>query len=291
MRPAVVALAFILAGAPIAGAQPAEIVRADVDVDGGRISALGRGFGTSTGRLVLTGSRGALFAELHPVTWTDAEIVALLPPDIPPGAYHLRVSTRPTRRHHGWDDWLDITIGVQGPRGEPGAAGPQGPTGDPGPQGEQGVPGPAGPPGPPGPQGPTGPSGVIDTTSVPLGVVSLGPGTTVLLPGTGAAAVPAGTTALLFVQADGALFLNGAAGTFAVVELRLLVDGVAVQAVRAEVVNAGAGNLSSGWHLHTMQAVVAGAHDVRVDARTIAGTAQVQVNTPHPGRLSVLVLR
>jgi len=94
MRLAAAATVILLATASTASAQP-EIVRADADLESGVVTALGHGFGTTSGRAVLNGSRGSLFAELIAITWTDTEVVALLPSGLPDGAYHLEISTRP----------------------------------------------------------------------------------------------------------------------------------------------------------------------------------------------------
>ena len=146
-----------------------------------------------------------------------------------------------------------------------------------------------GPPGVPGPAGPQGPSGVVGAFTTPLSVAPLT--TTQQTVGSGLTfdAPPDGAP-MLFAEADGSLMLNAAAGTYAVVELRLVLDGVTVQIVRTEVVNYQAGNLSNAWHLHTMRPVAAGPHEVHVEARVLSATGQVQINS-NAGRLSALVLR
>ncbi|MGC4082528.1 MAG: hypothetical protein QM736_10565 [Vicinamibacterales bacterium] len=74
-------------------------------------------------------------------------------------------------------------------------------------------------------------------------------------------------------------------------EIRLLVDGTVAQIIRTEVLNAGAGNLSNAWHLHSMQPMAAGTHDIHVDVRVLSTTGLVQVNTPYAGRLSAVLMR
>ena len=83
--------------------------------------------------------------ELVVVSFGPSELLAELPPDLPPGSYELVVS-----RGHGnkRSDAFDVTLGAVGP------AGPEGPRGPQGIEGPPGLPGPQGPPGPPGPQGP-----------------------------------------------------------------------------------------------------------------------------------------
>lgn len=106
--------------------------------------------------------------ELDVLSFGPGEVLAALPPDLPPGSYRLVVT-----RGHGSkrSDSFDVTIGAvgppgpigpQGPEGEEGPPGLPGPQGDPGPMGPQGPIGPAGPagsPGSPGPRGPEGPAG------------------------------------------------------------------------------------------------------------------------------------
>jgi hypothetical protein len=72
------------------------------------------------------------------------EILAALPPGIPPGTYLLGVA-RGRQRHQM--STIDLTIGAAGPEGPPGRDGREGPPGE------------AGPAGPTGPQGPKGEPG------------------------------------------------------------------------------------------------------------------------------------
>lgn len=305
MRLAAVATVLLLATAPAVGAQSPQIVRADADLDGGRITALGDGFGTTAGRIVLTGLRGGLYAELIAVTWTDAQVVALLPPGLPIGAYHLEISTRQNGKSPVTSDHIDITIGAQGPKGNRGDMGPQGlsgltgPEGPPGPAGAAGPPGSAGPAGPVGPigpigpqgqPGPAGPSGVVGALTATLPVTTLTT-TAQVLSGTLTFDTPAQTTQTLFAEADGSLFLSAASGTYGIVEIRMVLDGVAIQAVRTEVVNYVAGNMPSAWHLHTMRPVTGGTHELHLEARVLSATGQVQVNNTNAGRLSLLLFR
>ncbi|HUR36020.1 MAG TPA: hypothetical protein VM032_19590 [Vicinamibacterales bacterium] len=323
---ALVGTVLLQMAASTAGAQTPEIVRADADVDGGAVTAIGRGFGTTTGRAVLSGSRGSLYAELPTLTWTDNQVVALLPPGLPVGAYHLEISTRANGKSPVYSDRLDITIGARGPRGERGEMGPQGPRGADGAQGPQGLTGadgaagpagsagpvgpagpagpggpvgpvgatgalgPMGPQGPPGAIGPAGPSGIIGTWTTTLAATTL---TTNVQPIAGALTfdVAPDLAPMLFAEADGILLLNSASGTYVVIEIRMVLDGVVVQTIRTEAVNYLAGNLSNSWHLHTMRPVTPGTHDLHLEAKVLAGTGQAQVNSPNAGRLSLLLLR
>jgi hypothetical protein len=295
---------LVTAPLPASADQP-EIVRADADLEAGRIVAEGHGFGSATGQIALSGSRGSVYVELISVTWTDQQVVALLPPGLPPGAYHLDLNTRTQGRGSAsaaGNARIDVTIGVQGPKGDPGPQGPpgrdglQGPPGPSGPEGAEGATGPAGPAGPVGPagppgavgpQGPGGPAASVGTFTTPLTLTSLGTSFQTL-PGTLSLDVPADTTPTLFAQADGSLFLSAASGTYAIVELRMVLDGVAVQTIKTEVVNYVAGNLSNSWHLHTMRPVPAGTHDLHIEARVLSTNGQVQINN-NAGRLSAIV--
>jgi hypothetical protein len=101
---------------------------------------------------------------------------------------------------------------------------------------------------------------------------------------------PDTTTVTLFAEADGSLFLNATSGTYGIVELRMVLDGTAVQIIKTEVVNYLAGNMSNSWHLHTMRPVSGGSHELHIEARVLSATGQVQINN-NAGRLSALVLQ
>ncbi len=94
---------------------------------------------------------------LHVQSYSDDEIVATLPGDIPDGDYLLTVITGTAVKHF---DAYALTVGGAGLEGPPGPAGPQGPSGPAGPQGPAGPAGPQGPQGIPGPAGPIGPIGL-----------------------------------------------------------------------------------------------------------------------------------
>ena len=105
--------------------------------------------------------------------------------------------------------------------------------------------------------------------------------------------VAADANPVLFAEADGNLFLSAGSATYGLVEIRLILDGTAVQTIRTEVLNYLAGNMSAAWHLHTMRPVAPGTHDLHVDARVLSATAgaAVQINSPNSGRLSMILLR
>ncbi|MGC4082527.1 MAG: hypothetical protein QM736_10560 [Vicinamibacterales bacterium] len=187
----------------------AEIGRVDADVDGGRLTAFGRGFGNSTGRLVLSGSYGTVLAELQTITWTDTQVVALLPPSMLPGSYHLDITTRYRGHLPVSSDRIDITIGTRGPKGDPGEPGTPGPDGIQGPEGPMG---PIGPPGATGADGAVGPSSLVATATTTLGATGVS-ATLTQMPGSLSVTVPAGVTATMLAQGDGTLFLSGATGT------------------------------------------------------------------------------
>ena len=86
-------------------------------------------------------------------TFSDTDIVAVLPPGIARGSYWLLVIRSGPVPVYSVP--FQVTLGAVGAPGLPGFPGPPGP---PGPQGA-GQEGPAGPPGPAGPQGPPGPQG------------------------------------------------------------------------------------------------------------------------------------
>jgi hypothetical protein len=60
--------------------------------------------------------------------------------------------------------------------------------------------------------------------------------------------------------------------------------------IKTEVLNYVAANLSNGWHLHTLRSVEAGAHELHIEARVLAGNGLVQINS-NAGRLSALLFR
>jgi hypothetical protein len=74
------------------------------------------------------------------------------------------------------------------------------------------------------------------------------------------------------------------------VELRLVVDGVVERTLRSSVLNYIVGNSSSAWRLHTLKPLSAGPHEFHVEARTLAATGTVLVNSTQ-GRMSAVFLR
>jgi hypothetical protein len=150
--------------------------------------------------------------------------------------------------------------------------------------------GPIGPQGEPGVAGPAGPSGIVATNTTSLAGSTLS--TTLQTVGSPLSFdVAVDTTPVLFAEADGSLFLSAGSATYGIVEIRLVLDGTVVQTIRTEVLNYLAGNLSNAWHLHTMRPVTAGTHDLHIEAKVLATSGSVQINSPNAGRLSLMLLR
>ena len=100
------------------------------------------------------------------VTFTPTLVTVLIPPNTPPGAYLLKLtSTRNSDTNDAAE--FDVTLGAVGPKGDKGDVGPQGPAG---PVGPAGSPGPVGPQGPQGQQGPPGASGTSHVFQSSTGV-------------------------------------------------------------------------------------------------------------------------
>lgn len=255
-----------------------EIVRATVDLTDGTLTIEGDGFGSKTGRVALTGTRGRINAELVVASWTGERIIAYLAPSLENGTYRLSLMTARTRWIPGLSDAIDIPIGVQGPKGDPG---PKGDTG------AQGPAGPVGPAGPPGPQGAMGRDALAAAASIALGSSTLTSAFRAVPSGVSLTA-PENVNAL--IEAEGDLFLSASMGAYGLVELRLVVDGIAERILRTSVLNYLLGNNSSAWHLHTLRPLTAGPHEVHVEARLITGTGAVIVNST-AGRLSVVLFR
>lgn len=115
------------------------ITKVVADLDAAELLIWGENLGLDP--VVLIGDEVNLFIELPVISSTDESIRAGLAA-LGPGTYRLIVIAGPRARRISS---MDITLGVEGPRGPPG---PEGPTG---PAGGQGPAGPTGPQGPPGP--------------------------------------------------------------------------------------------------------------------------------------------
>jgi len=183
-------------------------------------------------------------------------------------------------------DGVDGRDGAQGVPGLQGAAGPQG---LPGPAGPVGPPGPIGPQGAPGSAGPAGAAATVATATVPLVSLMLNATAQTIPQAISLTTTDSSVSAL--VEADGDLMLNGAASTFALVEMRLLVDGNVVRAIRTSVLNFLSGGLSNGWHVHALESLPPGVHDFRVQGLVLTATGSVTANSTWQGRLSVVLLR
>ena len=311
------ALGILLFTANVAAADSPEILKVESDTTSGIVAATGKNFGPPVGRLVLLGSQGSVKTELIIISWTDRHVSAFLPNDITPGTYRLGLVARSFGRFWGGSDMVDITIGAVGPQGAAGPMGPMGPAGPEGPvgpagptgpagpagpqglqgvqgvpgtPGSQGLPGPMGPMGPPGVQGPSGSNGAdasIAAQSVSLSSITLNSNSQPV-PSSISMTTSGENTAL--VEAEGDLLLSAPSGTFGVVELRLMVDGVADRVLKTSVLNYLAGNNSNSWHLHTLKPISAGSHEFHVEARLLAATGSVIIAST-PGRLSVVVMK
>lgn len=117
-----------------------------------QITITGLNFGTVKPMVTLDG------IPLSLITYTNTNITAFLPNNLPPGTYLLIVQSGFTNL----PGWFFTTIGAVGPKGPTGAPGSVGPTGATGPTGPQGVglQGQAGPTGATGPTGTPGPAGI-----------------------------------------------------------------------------------------------------------------------------------
>jgi hypothetical protein len=103
--------------------------------------------------------------------------------------------------------------------------------------------------------------------------------------------VPAGVTVNALVNAEGDIASFGGVGTQVIVELKLVIDGVAVRLLRTSTMNYSLNGMPTGWHLGTIQALGAGSHEFHVEARyTFQNGETVKANVA-PGNLSVALLR
>ena len=117
------------------------IDKTEVSTNSNQLTITGQNFGAVTPSVMLDGP-----LPLTVVSFTDAMVVATLPPGIAAGSYQLTLTNLSTNK----TGTFIATIG---------AVGPAGPTGPAGAQGFPGAAGPTGPTGPAGPQGPAGPAG------------------------------------------------------------------------------------------------------------------------------------
>jgi hypothetical protein len=116
----------------------------------------GQYFGTKIGTITLGGT------QLTVQTWSQNQIVAIVPTSVGPGSYQLIVTV--PAKHIPLTAFMDVTLWDEGPQGPPGPAGPsgaQGPKGDKGDEGDKGDKGDKGDPGSTGPTGPAGHSPVL----------------------------------------------------------------------------------------------------------------------------------
>src|SRR5262245_51992192 len=81
-------LAVFLATGRVAYAEAPEISKAEVNLANGVIVVSGNYFGPNNGRLVLAAWTGN-YDDLVVTSWSDTQVVALLPPKIASGSYRL----------------------------------------------------------------------------------------------------------------------------------------------------------------------------------------------------------
>src|SRR5262245_38466564 len=162
-------LAVLFTSGPVLAEQAPEMTKADMNVSAGTVTVSGHSFGTKRGRLMLA-YWGNDYDDLTVTSWSDEQIVALLPPKLANGTYRLGMITKANGKSPVGYCSIDVTVGLQGPQGPAGERGPQGPAGldgKPGPAGPTGPVGPQGATGAAGPQGPVGPAGAAGAAGLP----------------------------------------------------------------------------------------------------------------------------
>jgi hypothetical protein len=98
-------------------------------------------------------------------------------------------------------------------------------------------------------------------------------------------------TVTAWIEADGDVLATGPVGTYCVFELRLVVDGLSLRLIKAQVVNMGTADQSSSWHMHVLKTLLPGSHEVHVEVRSVAATANPVALNYGSGRLSALLVR
>ena len=181
-------------------------------------------------------------------------------------------------------------MAAAGPAGAAGSIGSDGPQGPTGPQGPDGPQGPTGPQGPAGPQGPPGPAAAVRAIAVSMVNVPLN-GTFQVIPSNLNIPTPPGGDVSAIVNAEGDILLTAGPGNQALVQVNLWIDGVVVRTIRTSVVNANFGNMTSAWHLGTIQTLSPGPHEFHVEARALVALGGVVSVNSTPGNLSVALLR
>jgi len=171
---------------------PLVVTSADVDASRGRLNIYGQAFGTIPPTVKFAGF------PVQVLSHEDALIIVQVPVVLlkTPGTYLVAVSTGTNAYSNSS---LAVTLGVQGPKGDPGPAGPQGPKGDIGPVGPKGDTGATGAKGDPGPVGATGPKGDIG----PQGPSGAGPNCPAQIPYGGTYVAPA-----MWANQVGSVFIN-----------------------------------------------------------------------------------
>jgi len=200
---------------------------------------------------------------------------------------------------------LQGATGAQGPVGATGAVGPNGAQGDTGAVGATGA---NGAQGDTGAQGATGLQGVPGTTGQVVTRLTSTAAVTrtaalwrpVVVPGLSTTVNVPSSTSMLYVSTDGGLAINGSVpGDYVAVDVRLLLDGVAV-ATREYDIELGRFAYRTSWSFAVALATTPGQHTVAVDASLMAASglngvtpyatiADVPTGVNH-GTLDVLVL-
>lgn len=191
---------------------------------------------------------------------------------------------------------------VVGPKGDTGATGPAGLQGPVGPQGPEGPQGPTGGDGPQGPQGPAGTTGDAGTTGQDAVTVLSTSGITftavtcAVIPGV-SATVTVPDNAVVVASADGSVQVNSTgAATNALVEFRLVVDGVAIGGSLHRLTLSNTPGVTPGfgsWAITRALPLSPGPHTISVCGQLVTGSVAANSGNPAltPGSLTVMVLK
>jgi hypothetical protein len=112
-----------------------------------------------------------------------------------------------------------------------------------------------------------------------------------IIPSSVTLSVPAGVTASALVNAEGDIFASTGTGSQGLVEVHLVIDGVAVRTVRASSTNLTVNSMPSPWHLGIIKSLEPGSHEFHVEAEILFPFAGTVTANAAPGNLSVALLR
>ncbi|QRO00042.1 collagen-like protein [Archangium violaceum] len=119
------------------------ITKVEVNYALSQMTIHGRNFGTASGIPPVVQFMGT---GVGVVTYDTSKVIISVPlAFLEAGSYLLTMSIGPNIEQN---DSFNVTLGTQGPKGDPGPQGSTGPQGSPGPKGDKGDTGPQGPPGP-----------------------------------------------------------------------------------------------------------------------------------------------